>query len=349
MNFGFSDTQFELAGALDEVLADICGPGVLRAEWENPGSRLPAIWTSLGELGLLGLVVPEDAGGQGAACVDVALMFERCGRHAVPGPLVEHIVVVAPAVGGEDPAALLPGLLAGTTIATAAEPGRDEVRWAVESSAVLMPGAAGWVLAERPEALPAQRSVDRSVTYGTITLGEAGVTPLDGYTFSPAIERAAAVAVSAQLIGIAGHLIRSTVAYVRQRHQFGVPIGTQQAVKHKLADAVIALEHARPAVYAAAWQVDHDGATARRDVSHARVTAAEAAYLAARTALQCHGAIGYTWEHDLHLWFKRVLALSTAWGSMKFHRDILLREILGQEASATSASPPMANGQSHGR
>ncbi len=115
---------------------------------------------------------------------------------------------------------------------------------------------------------------------------------------------------------------------MKERRQFGVPVGSFQAVKHHLADALIALEHARPAVYCAAWSIATAQPTLVRDASFAKAYANEAAGIAARVALQCHGAIGYTFEHDLHLWLKRVWSLQRAWGDTAHHRDRVAAALL---------------------
>jgi alkylation response protein AidB-like acyl-CoA dehydrogenase len=128
-------------------------------------------------------------------------------------------------------------------------------------------------------------------------------------------------------------MLDMTVDYVKQREQFGVPIGTFQAIKHQLADAALALEFARPPVYAAAYALAHrDGDTddhVSRDVSMAKCLASTAALDVARVALQCHGAIGYTVEYDLHLWMKRAWALASAWGDAAWHRNRVGLAVLG--------------------
>jgi alkylation response protein AidB-like acyl-CoA dehydrogenase len=122
------------------------------------------------------------------------------------------------------------------------------------------------------------------------------------------------------------------VAHARERRQFGRPIGSFQAVKHMLANAKVKLEYARPVVYRAAHSVARDVATRPRDVSHAKLAAAEAASFAARVALQVHGAIGYTWEQDLHLWMRRAWSLDLAWGGSPFHRARVAEFVLAEEA-----------------
>jgi alkylation response protein AidB-like acyl-CoA dehydrogenase len=129
-----------------------------------------------------------------------------------------------------------------------------------------------------------------------------------------------ALATAAQLLGVSQQLIGLAVGHARHRVQFGQPIGTFQAVKHMLADALLQLELARPVVYRAAYSVAREMPERPLDVSMAKAFASDAATVASRVALQTHGAIGYTWEHDLHLWMKRGWALAAAWGDAAWHR-----------------------------
>ena len=134
-----------------------------------------------------------------------------------------------------------------------------------------------------------------------------------------------ALATAAQLLGAGQALLDRAVGYAKQRVQFGRPIGAFQAVKHQLADALVGLELARPLVFGAALAVG--SVHQARDVSAAKVGCADAAYRAARTALQVHGAIGYTAEYDLALWLTKVRALVAAWGTQRVHRDRVLAAI----------------------
>jgi alkylation response protein AidB-like acyl-CoA dehydrogenase len=139
----------------------------------------------------------------------------------------------------------------------------------------------------------------------------------------------AAVACAAQLLGLCERMIGMAADYAKERHQFGKPIGSFQAVKHLLAGAQVRLEFARPVVYAAAWSFDQGEPTASRAASTAKAYASDAAAEAARVSLQVHGAIGYTWECDLHLFLKRTWALSEAWGSAAYHRHSVLGQLTG--------------------
>lgn len=164
------------------------------------------------------------------------------------------------------------------------------------------------------ETAPADsRAVDHSVTWRSVGANDR-----------------AALGAAAQLNGLAARMIEMTVAYVKDRNQFGVPVGSYQAVKHHLANAHLKVEYARPVAYRAAYALTHREADASRDVSFAKVYANEAAALAAKAALQCHGAIGYSFEYDLHLWMKRVWVLQAAWGTTAFHRARVADAILSQ-------------------
>ena len=148
----------------------------------------------------------------------------------------------------------------------------------------------------------------------------------------------AAAGTAALLIGLADRMVAMASAYAKERHQFGKPIGSFQAVKHLLANARVALEFARPATYRAAWSLATAQPTLSHDASMAKAMASDAADLAARVALQVHGAIGYTWECDLHFFLKRTWALSRAWGDAATHRRLVLAQARRAPRRATLMS-----------
>jgi alkylation response protein AidB-like acyl-CoA dehydrogenase len=152
-----------------------------------------------------------------------------------------------------------------------------------------------------------------------------------------------ALACSAQLLGAGRALLELSVRHAGARTQFGQPVGTFQAVKHQLADVAIGLEFARPLLDAAAASlgaVSIGDVAVQRDVSAAKVACADAAYRAARTALQVHGAVGYTAEHDLSLWLTKVRALVSAWGSQAEHRRRILAALTESPAAPSFATAP---------
>ncbi|HEY2506167.1 MAG TPA: acyl-CoA dehydrogenase family protein, partial [Streptosporangiaceae bacterium] len=179
------------------------------------------------------------------------------------------------------------------------------------------------------------RSVDASRMLTEVVAGDlvAG-GPEVGRAIAAALDYGA-LASAAQLLGAGRALLELAARHARQRVQFGQPIGSFQAIKHQLADVLIALEFARPLLFGAAVALQADSATSARDVSAARVACADAAYRAARTALQVHGAIGYTAEHDLSLFLTKVEAARSVWGTQSYHRARVLASLRGAAGEPT--------------
>lgn len=316
MRFAFTDDQVALADGVRAVLEDKCPPSVVRAAWH--GDRAPAdeLWRRLAELGLLGALVPVSDGGLGLNELDLVLGLEESGRAAIPLPLVETVVVATRLLAGTAQSGRLPALVSGAFRASVTLDGSSLLPWAEGCDWALVDrGGAVYLFPLRKCGLESVLAVDRARPVARVEALPAGATLV---TNDPGAirraRRAGTLATAAQLTGLAERMLWMTVAYVKQRRQFGVPIGSFQAVKHALADALLALELARPLVYAAAWAHVHDSENAQRDVAAAKVRAGEAAGLVARTALQCHGGMGYTQEYDLHLWLKRTWALQASWG-----------------------------------
>ena len=318
MDFSFSDDQIMFQEAVRDLLANECPPEVVRAAWENDTGRSEGLWAALAEMGVVGMTAPESAGGLGMDETDLVLLLEEAGRAALPEPLLEHTAVGIPTLAEVDaPWAKVWLELAAANLAVLSTGPKDGYTvGAASCDVVLLIGdhvRAVWMhkakLVERP-------SIDRSRRLFEV-YGEAIVVDADP---ALAFDRAAAAA-AAQCVGVAQHLLDATVEYVAQRYQFGKPVGAYQAVKHHLANAALKIEFARPAARHAAWCIAVGDPDRSRDVSLAKALASEAVDLAARTALQCHGAIGYTFEHDLHLWMKRGWALSAAWGDAAWHRN----------------------------
>jgi alkylation response protein AidB-like acyl-CoA dehydrogenase len=333
MRFAFTEDQQALGTAVSALLDDHCPPSAVRAAWDGDRGPAERLWVRLADLGLLGALVPEADGGLGLDELDVLLGLEASGRAAVPVPLVETAVVAARLLAGTGHADWLPGLAGGELRVSASLDGSSLLSWSGFCDWALVGDVAGVYLLPVRECVPvAVPTLDQARPMAELT-----VMPSDAWLAAharlvsgdsrriAAARRAGALATAAQLIGLADRMLARTVDYVQQRHQFGVPIGSFQAVKHALADALLALELARPLVYAAAWAHVHDADHAERDVSASKIRSAEAAGKVARTALQAHGGMGYTQENDLHLWLKRTWALQASWG-----RPGELRERLAQ-------------------
>jgi len=222
------------------------------------------------------------------------------------------------APGGADLRAdWLAGLAAGDLIATLAVPPRLPFAADADAAGLVLRADGGVVCLARPGTR--HRSVDPARSLSAVT-GHGLVARGAGAAVARALDMGT-LACSAQLLGAGRALLEASVRHVSVRTQFGRPVGAFQAVKHKLADVAIGLEFARPLLDAAAAALGDGSATSGRDVSAAKVACADAASLAARAALQVHGAIGYTAEHDLSLWLTKVRALVAAWGSQAEHRE----------------------------
>ncbi len=292
MRFSFSDDQIAFRDAVRELLEKECTPAHVRAAWTNDTGRVPGLWAKLAEMGVIGMLAPEPAGGLGLTMVDLVLILEETGRGALPEPIVETAAFGVPLLGRAD-----------LTVAT----GSPFVAWADTADVVMT--SAGRFERGAMELIP-HPSVD-----GARRLFEVRGT---GQAQSPDALAAAfdrgAIGTAAQQCGLAQRMLDLTAEYAKERRQFGVPIGSFQAVKHHLANARIALEFARPLVYRAAATLDP------AHVSMAKSKADEAALTTAKAALQCHGAIGYTTEYDLHLYMKRAWVLARSMGDGRFHR-----------------------------
>jgi alkylation response protein AidB-like acyl-CoA dehydrogenase len=359
------------APAWAAVLHDMLGTAEVAAaarSWAD-GDLAPglALWGRLAGLGVTALAVPEKWGGLGASATDLATACEELGHHAVPGPVAESLAAVpallttlaetdwrAGSGPGDSPAPgepaersnspdrhdsadrcgeWLAALATGDLIATLAMPPR--LPFAADAEAT------GLVLSAEPDAVSVgrtatrHRSVDPSRSLSVVTEDDVLARNADA-AVAGAFDLGA-LACSAQLLGAGRALLEASVRHASVRAQFGQPVGTFQAVKHKLADVAIALEFARPLLDAAAAAIDGDAATVPRDVSAAKVACGDAATLAARAALQVHGAIGYTAEHELSLWLTKVRALAPAWGSQAWHRQRVLAALATSRVAGPEA------------
>jgi alkylation response protein AidB-like acyl-CoA dehydrogenase len=330
VEFDFTEDRLAFRDAVRDLLEKQCSPDVVRAAWDPAGPGCDtALWARLADMGVLGALAPAPAGGLGLSELDLVLVLEESGRAAMPGPLVEHAAVAVPLLAASDAGRQwLEPAAAGRLLVTVDPAGGLAVPWVEEADlAIVLDGDAVYAV-ESPELGERRHSVDRSMRAGRLSGSPTKGTLLAGADPALGFDRGA-LGTAAQLLGLGERLIEITVEYAKSRHQFGVPIGSYQAVKHHLANALLKVEYARPCVYRAAYAVAHREPEQSRDVSLAKAYANDAASLAARAALQCHGAIGYTFEYDLHLWMKRVWALRVAWGDTAFHRARIATSVLG--------------------
>ncbi|MEU0529560.1 acyl-CoA dehydrogenase family protein [Amycolatopsis tolypomycina] len=336
-----------LRDAVRALLTRRSGPESVRAAMESPLGYDDKLWSTLCEqIGVAALVIPEQYGGAGAGLAEACVVLAELGRTLTPAPMLGSAVLSAQAVllSGNDSACrdLLPGIAAGTTLAALAWSGEDG-RWtpALTASATGLDGKACYVLdGDLADVLLAvagtedgvglfevpvdgvRRSRVTSLDPGRrLAVVECASTParrLDAGGFGPSLRQlrdTAVIAVAAEQAGAAARALELTVEYTKQRRQFGRPIGSFQALKHRMADVHVHVEAARSALYAAL--VDGDAEA----VATAKLVCGEAFTHAAAEMIQLHGGIAITWEHDAHLYFKRAHGTALLFGEPKLWLD----------------------------
>jgi alkylation response protein AidB-like acyl-CoA dehydrogenase len=298
MKMLFTEDQLALAETVRDYLAGTHGPEVLR-RLDAEGNRDPAIWQGLVDMGLTGLLIPEDHGGLGMGLADAALIAAECGRACLAEPLVDTAFVGVPWLIAQGKTEALDAILAGTRT-------------------IALPHSANpWVADGAGTPL---HSVD--------PLRNLVAAPAD-VSDDPLLLNLGALMSAAQLVGLADAMLAQAVEYAKIRTQFGQPIGAFQGIKHQLASCAVAIEFAKPVVWRAAQALQDGVESAAVHISHAKVAATDAAMLTSETAIQVHGAMGYTYEVDLHFWMKRCWALAGAWGTRAFHLRRVDAAVLG--------------------
>jgi alkylation response protein AidB-like acyl-CoA dehydrogenase len=325
------DDALAFAAAVRDLLARGCDAQALREAWDGPGGRVPGLWKRLAEMGVPGLVVPEKYDGAGLDLTGAVPVFVEAGRAALPEPLVATgaAATLLAQAGGPVAQEWLPRIAAGDAVVAMGDGSTALVVGGAWADLFLLGGDDGVRACTRDEVrVDEVSSLDPGVGLARVAAAaNAGqlVEDADGL----AAFDWACVAVAAELVGLSQAMLDRAVAYAKVREQFGKRIGSFQAVKHQLADAYVATSFALPVVHRAAWSVAHASPTRARDASHAKYAAGRAAARTARTALQVHAGIDYTYENDLHMWLKRTWSLTAQWGTTDWHKDRATRQLLG--------------------
>jgi alkylation response protein AidB-like acyl-CoA dehydrogenase len=337
LGIGLTEEHRDLSDSVDRFARRWITPEVRRAAVEVP-ETVPEFWAALAEQGLLGLHVPERLGGQGAGLLELAVALEALGRTCAPGPLVPTVLASAVLVAddGKAGAALLPALVDGSirgavgladgltgsrdATDTLMVSGRTPVLGAGLAEIVVVPVSVGGartyvvldaadVTVSSTEAVDVTRAVPVVVADG-VTVPADRVLGLDAST----IDDLATIVLGAESVGLASWCVETAAEYAKVRVQFGRPIGQFQGVKHRCASAAVALEQARAAVWDAARAYDTGYAATDFAAAVARLVAPDAAVTTARDCMQVLGGIGYTWEHDAHLFYRRAITIRALLG-----------------------------------
>jgi alkylation response protein AidB-like acyl-CoA dehydrogenase len=321
VDFGLTDDQRDIQRTARELLASRAAPDRVR-EHAEAGRSDDALWKELSELGWPGIAVAEEHGGQGLGSVELAILCEELGRSVAPVPFLGSALaatLIEHAGSDEQRGRWLGGLASG------------ELSGAAGDTPALVPGGAGAaviVLVEGGEArlvdggeAEALASIDPTRPAARVP-ADAG-EPLPG-DVAAAVDRAL-VAVAAELVGICDRALEMTVAYVKERRQFGTPVGAYQAVSHRCAQMLLDTEGARAAVSFAAWAADADPERLPEAAAMAKAAASDAGRDVTSAAIQLHGGIGFTWEADVHWLFKRAQLDAALLGGASAHRARLAR------------------------
>jgi alkylation response protein AidB-like acyl-CoA dehydrogenase len=319
MDFDLSDDQLALRHGATELLDGFASPAHVRAHTESENAFDGALWDAMVEQGWLGIEVPESEGGIGLGAVEVAVLAEALGAHAAPAPFVPAVLALD-ALRGAGATAWVERLLSGEARACVAWDLGHPVPYAPSADLAVVCDADrvfAVELVDRPEREPA---MDLTRELGWLNVDGLPRIPLGGDTARERLIDRGATFTAADLLGGAQRALGMAVDYAKDRVQFGRPIGSFQAVKHRCADMLVDVEGMRSTVYWAAWCIGADDADASIAASTAKVWCSDASKRVMASALQVHGGIGFTWEHDLHFFLKRAQLDQLSFGDAAFHR-----------------------------
>ncbi|MFN2545719.1 MAG: acyl-CoA dehydrogenase family protein [Actinomycetota bacterium] len=353
MDFDFSPAQYELRDEARRFLQRECTSELVREVIDDPSGWSRTLWKQIADLGWMGLPFPEQYGGLGQGFLDLVLLLEELGAALAPIPFLSSVVLAGFAIlqnGSEEQRAKwLPDIASGDRVAVAVVPDAEHDvdalhvqaegdRLTGERSHVLdAPAADLLVVAARSEEGPRwfvveegfevrpQRSYDPTRTLGFVSFDGVAAEPLSG-AFFPSM-RLAVAGICAEMVGVAQRILDMTVRYTKEREQFGRPIGSFQAIKHKCAEMAVELEASRSATLYAAWAAATEAEDQDIAVAIAKSSCGDWLGHLAGEGVQVHGGIAYTWEHDMHLYLRRMKSLEAFMGDAAYHRERLARLI----------------------
>jgi alkylation response protein AidB-like acyl-CoA dehydrogenase len=328
MNFTFSEDQLLFQESVRDFLVNEITTERIRQSWETDSGRDDALWAQLTELGLVGMTVPEEFGGLGMSELDFVLLAQECGYVALPEPLVHTVLVAVPMLkelGGDLAETWLPKIASGEAkVIVGLEQNLLVEDAHVADLLLLERGGEVFALDSAQLTLRHNESVDPSRKLYAVEFDQ-GIAPVATGEQAASLIAAAlnrgALGCAAQALGLSQRMVDMSVQYTSERQQFGKPIGSFQAVKHHMANVAVRTEYAKAPVHRAAYAIANNQALSPLAVSHAKLVACEEANLAAKNSVQVHGAMGYTWEVDLHIFMKKAWALANTWGDAGFHKS----------------------------
>ena len=325
MRFLHTQDQLDLRDGASEFLKGRCSIEGLRELREQQRADL-GLWPELAELGLLGYLASKDSGGLGLDAVGFSLIAEQAGYVALPEPLVDVAGVCVPVLNALGMNALLEEITSGASRVLSLHEANPYVNQLLPQDLLLVMSNEQIRLLKVSDCQVNEiESIDPLRRLNRVKFDAHAGEVLASGEQAAALSRLAfhsgAIYSAAELLGLTAAVIDMATEYAKERHQFGKPIGSYQAIKHHLATALVALEFARPTVYRASADLVYCYEKIDISVAHARLASVDAAVQAAETAIQVHGGMGYTFEVDLHIWMKRIWALSGLWGDRSLHMN----------------------------
>jgi alkylation response protein AidB-like acyl-CoA dehydrogenase len=340
MDFGLTDDQRDIQRTAHDLLGERAKPERVREHAES--ARMDTeLWRELCELGWPGIAISEEHGGQGLGTIELSILCEELGRSLAPVPYLPSVMAASVIEHGgsdEQQARWLPGLASGETIGAlgAATDGVAELVIGGADAQVIVlveeDGSARVVSSADADVSPLA-SIDPTRSAARVSAGNGGELLEDG---CPGLGRAL-VAVSSELVGVCDRALAMTVEYVKDRKQFGVPVGAYQAVSHRCAQMLLETEKARSTSAFAAWTADADPDQLAEAAAMAKACASDAGREVTASAIQAHGGIGFTWEADIHWLYKRAQLDAALLGDAKKHRA-RIAAILAEKAGAASVA-----------
>ena len=332
MKFIFTEEQIQFKDAIKSFLAEECAPASIRDGWQKNKSFNLERWKNLIELGVLSSNLPEKKGGLGMDQVTLALMVEEMGYAGLPEPVAEQIFLV------NDVIPFLP-----KNVTEAVESNYNDGTQYIALAHPLAPNplflndAAGLILLDNSECkfiakddmnfeIISSNDPSREL-FKVSSMNDAISTSENFDELNSAVSSRGSLMTAALLIGLAQKMVDLSSIYVLDRTQFGKPIGSFQAVKHMLADVAVKIEFAKPAVYRAAYSLSENNPKSALHCAHAKLMCAQAAELACKNSIQAHGAMGYTWEMDLHIYMRKAWSMMACWGNEDKQQELIFKTL----------------------
>ena len=361
MEFGLSDSQQMLKDNAGKFFAGECPMAEVRRLMETETGHDAGLWARMAEQGYTGIIFPEEHDGVGLSAVELILLMEEAGRALLPGPLFSTVALAGAVLNEtgthEQKKRYLPPICLGEACATVAIL-EESVSWnpadakvvsrdgRISGTKLFVPDAAAadFILVVARDGVHAVESKAPGVSIRMMAGMDAGRklytvrfhdAPAEKLGNPAGLARGldiATAALAAEMVGGMQRTLDITVAYAKMRKQFGKPIGMFQAVQHQCADMYLETESARSAAYYAAWALAENSPDAPAAVSIAKMYASDAARTVGNRGIQVHGGMGFTWENDLHLYYRRAKASETALGDATFHRERIARLVIDAAA-----------------